>query len=658
MFRISLRFFTVFILLLVFFGSNLKASGPDEWIAVRSTNFYLIGNATETDIRDVGIKLEQFREHFSRTYQKYNFESPVATTVFVLKNADTVDSLKSVKYVSKTAPFAEGFFLAAEDSNYITVNLDGADLNKVYEKIFHAYTHYLIDNGIGKTNLPPWFSEGVAEYYQSFKIEGEQKLTLGGRRDEHLQLLEQNKFLPTDLFFNLDNYTLRQQGEDGTGLFYAQAWALMHYLHHGRDGARRNQLFKFLDLTASGKSSGEAFNESFQTNNAGLEQELKSYLSQKIFNQAELNRPQDLKLDSSMTASRLPASEVKAFLGELLFYTDRLADAEKLLLDAISLNPDSSRALSALGLVKMRQGDFKKARHFAERAVKSGGADYLAYYRHAFILSREGTSEFGFVSDFARTFSHALAEKMRELLKKAIALNPSFAESFELFALISAARNERLDEAVEYLKRALRIAPGNQDYQIRLAELYMWKENFAEAKKIAEKVSKTAAEPRLKVYAENTFERILNYEVQMYYSRNPLARRGLPEITDRILTEEELRILREQGLIESLNMLVAKPQRGEKRVLGYVTQIDCQGKSIYYTVKTENQTLRLHSESFETIKLISYNRDMGNAVFGCGPLKAGNFAVIVYSVEEKTETKIAGELKSIEFVPANFRFLF
>ena len=45
---------------------------------------------------------------------------------------------------------------------------------------------------------------------------------------------------------------------------------------------------------------------------------------------------------------------------------------------------------------------------------------------------------------------------MRENLRKAIALKPDFTESYNLFAFVNVVRNEGLDEAAEFIQRALK----------------------------------------------------------------------------------------------------------------------------------------------------------------------------------------------------------
>jgi hypothetical protein len=51
-------------ILLFSFSTFAKESVKDEWISVRSKNFFLIGDAKEKDIIKVATKLEQFREVF------------------------------------------------------------------------------------------------------------------------------------------------------------------------------------------------------------------------------------------------------------------------------------------------------------------------------------------------------------------------------------------------------------------------------------------------------------------------------------------------------------------------------------------------------------------------------------------------------------------
>ncbi|MBA3694170.1 MAG: hypothetical protein H0W77_12160, partial [Acidobacteria bacterium] len=221
-------FSKIALLCFVLFITFTTVAAKDEWVRVRSKNFQLVGNAAEKDIRRVAAKLEQFRETFRQLFTRVNFSSPVPTNVIVFKNDKSFRDFKPVGDDGKRTDWIAGYFLGGEDVNYIVLTTEG-EKSYTYRTIFHEYIHYLVDNDLGRSNVPPWFNEGLAEYYEMFEIENDQKVTLGALNQGHLLLLQQNKLIPFEQFFNVDNYSLQRQGHDGAGLFYAQAWALMHY---------------------------------------------------------------------------------------------------------------------------------------------------------------------------------------------------------------------------------------------------------------------------------------------------------------------------------------------------------------------------------------------------------------------------------------------
>ena len=354
---------TLAIFALVFVFSQTSVSAKDEWRAVRSKNFYLIGNAEENDIRKVAAKLEQFREAFRQVFTKINFNSPIPTTVVVFKSDDAYNPYKPIKSNGKTDRFVAGYFQPGDDVNYITLSTEG-DLTDAYETIFHEYVHFLIGNNVGDSNVPPWFDEGLAEYYSTFAIEDDRKVTFGAPKSEHLELLRRNKLIPSNVFFNTDNFSLHQQSDDGVGLFYAQSWALMHYLMHGNGGARNAQLFKFLDFVMSGKTPKQAFTEAFQADYAAIEKELKNYIEQNSFRLSAVTLKDKLSFDTEIQSAPLPEADAKAYLGDLLLHTNRLNEAETLLRQVLMSNPNSSMVLVSIGVVKLWQNDLSELEKF------------------------------------------------------------------------------------------------------------------------------------------------------------------------------------------------------------------------------------------------------------------------------------------------------
>jgi tetratricopeptide (TPR) repeat protein len=642
--------FTSALLLLLCCLSPMSVSAKEEWVKVRSKNFQLVGNAPEKDIRQVATKLEQFREVFKQIFSNFNFNSPIPTNVVVFKDGITFRNFKPVNDDGTPRDWVAGYFQSGEDVNYIVLSTEGEKAHP-YSTIFHEYVHFLVNNDIGRTNAPPWFNEGLAEYYETFQIEDDQKVSLGIKRDSHLSLLQKNKLIPFETFFNMDNYTLHRQGKDGVGFFYAQAWVLMHYLMQGNGGARSQQLNKFIDLIVNGKPAKQAFSEAFQIDYATMEGELKKYIEQKNYRTSTINLKNKLVFENEMQVSPVSEAESKAVLGDLLYHTNRLPEAAALLEEALKQDANSSLANASLGLVKMQQEKFAEAEKYLEKAVALDNKNYLTHFQYAYVLSREDMSDFGFVSGY----TSGQTRKMRESLKKAIALNPNFAESYNLYAFVCVVRNETIDEALDYINKALKLAPGNQWYSIRLAELYARKEDFANARRIAQKVFQTAPDDHLRVYAKSTIKNIDSYEAQLDDIKN--NRRRESNVTDQALTEEELARINEKVMIESINFNLRRPKANEKRVLGFLTKIDCVDGEVIYYLKVENQNLQLRSENFDSLFLMSYDRDLANEQVGCGTVKMESFAVVIYRPQNNLKSKEAGEIVSIEFVPKKFKFL-
>ena len=644
--------FLTALLFFVFAVSTTDVLAKDEWVKVRSKNFQLIGNAAEKDIRRVASKLEQFRETFRQIFTRVNFASPVPINVVVFKNDKSFRDFKPIGKDGKRTDWVAGYFQKSEAANYIVLSTEG-EMNFTYRVIFHEYIHFLVDNDIGRSNVPPWFNEGLAEYYEQFKIENDQKVTLGGLNEQHLVLLQQNKLIAFETFFNVDNYSLQRQGHNSAGLFYAQAWALIHYLMHGNGGVRLPQLDKFTTLVINGKTPKAAFAEAFQTDYATMERELKKYVEQRSFRVSQATFKDKLIFDAEIQSAPASEAEAKTVLGDLLYQSDRLPEAAAMLEAALKLDADSGLANITLGLVKMKQKDFAAAEKLLEKAVARDDKNFLAHYYYAYGLSRKGMTDFGFVSNY----NAELAEEMRESLRKSIALNPNFPESYNLYAFISVVRNEEIDQAIAYLGKATKLAPGNQWYQMRVAELYMRKEDFSRARKLAQKIYETAPDDQLRVYAKNAINLINSYESQLESVRNYNNRAKQEIVTDKPLTDEEIARLNEEAMLEAINQTLRKPKTDETRGLGFITKIECGAKGIEYWARIDDRLLQFTSETFDSLFLMSFDGKLSNDEFGCGTVKKDMYAVITYRPTDAAKTRTAGEIVAVEFVPKNFKFV-
>jgi len=147
--------FTVVLAIFLYSLAALPARSPaqakDTWVSVRSNNFFLVGNASEKEVREVATRLEQFREVFTRLFPRMRFTSPVPTTVVVFKSDSSYKPFKPV-VDGKTLAVA-GYFQSGRDVNYITLTTERRE-EYPYAIIFHEYVHLLVNNSLGRNNIP------------------------------------------------------------------------------------------------------------------------------------------------------------------------------------------------------------------------------------------------------------------------------------------------------------------------------------------------------------------------------------------------------------------------------------------------------------------------------------------------------------------------
>lgn len=628
---------------------HTNAAAKDEWIQVKSKNFFLIGNASEKDIRKVGTRLEQFRETFRNLFRGASLTSSIPTNVVVFKSGSSFREFKPKRADGKVDDFVAAYFQAGEDVNYITLSAESGEGDPL-SVVYHEYVHFIIDTTFGKSDIPPWFNEGLAEYYQTFAIAEDQKVKLGLPQSEHLWLLKQTKLMPLEQLFRISNTQLLQTGDHSRSIVYAQSWALIHYLLQGGKGAA---LDSFLQMMLKNVPVDKAVQDAFGMTVTQLEAELRKYVGLSRFNYVEYTFKTKLALDQEMTASPLTEDASNAYLGDLLFHIHRVNDAEPYLNAALKINPDSSMANTSLGMVRVRQRKWNEARGYLEKAIAADSKNHLALYQYAFLLSREGMDEFGYVQKFPED----IAAKMADALGKAIVLKPTFTESYELLAFVNLVNNQQLEESVGLMRQALKYQPGSQRYLIRLAELLFRLNRLDEASALSEKLVRTADGNEIKTRGQALLERIgqkKDYD-KMVADRIAHAKDGGAKNVS--TTGETIAFEDPDANLRSINQSMRKVLAGEQRVIGTVQKIDCRATPILYTIKAGNETFLLRTEDFQSLTLNDFASELENGQVGCDSNLSAYNTVITYRPKITVKPATKGELLAIEFVPKDFRFI-
>lgn len=625
-------------------SQHSRVSAKDPWISVRTKNFYLIGNAKEKDVRKVALKLEQFREVFTRLLPQIKFNTPVPTTVVVFKSKSA--------YAPFGPPNTGGYFQAGPDVNYIALSTEsygppGYSEDAVFNIIFHEYTHLLVNNTL--KNAPLWFNEGLAEYYSTFTISGDQKFELGNARANHVFFLRQATMLPLRTLFAVDHKSPHYNERSKKSIFYAQSWALLHYLIVGKEGMQQ-KLARFVNLLAVNVPVETAFPKAFEMSFEQMETELREYVSRNRYNYVKGTLKAKIELDTNTEAKPLTEAEAQAYLGDLLLHSNR-PEAVRYLEEALTLDPNLGMAHASLGMLLFRKGKTDEARARLERAVAASSANYLAHYYYAFTLSRPGSG------DVASKYIPEHIAKIREHLRRAIELRPDFPESYSLLAYVSLISGQEIDESIASMKRILNESPGRKDFTFMLAQLYMHKQDYKTARPMLEEVAKSNED--VSFSAQQMLERVNKYEKELAeyeekkkkfaeMRRSSAGEAGAPDVIDGPVVGETY------DPSSDLREALRKPAAGETQIMATLVRIDCEAKGIVFVLQTSAGLLRLRTNSFEGLDITTYTTDVTGEIT-CGPRKHANAVVVSYSPNTDKRVKADGVLKSVDFVPADFK---
>ena len=627
------------------FQPNVEAK--ETWTGVQSKNFFLIGNGDEKQIKQVAIKLEQFREVFTHLFPRVKFNTPVPTTVVVFKSESSFRPFKP-------SPNLVGYFQAGEDVNYIALTTELQGSQNPYTVIFHEYTHLLVNNTI--EGMPVWFNEGLAEYYSTFTITDDQKIELGDPIGSHVLLLRENKMLPLRTLFHVDYKSPYYNERNKQSIFYAQSWALMHDLLIGKTG-RVEQLTTFLDKIISNVPVEEAFQQAFQMTIEAMEKELRDYVKQDRYHILNGHFERKLETDKSLQTVPISEADAQAYLGDLLLHSNR-KDCETYLEKALTLDPHSVMAHTAMGMAKLRDGDVDEALKHLEQAVSANSQNYLAHYYNAYALSKIGSTGSMPVSGFAPE----TAATMRRELLKAIALRPDYPASYNLLGYVSLVTGNNLSETREMVLSALKVSPGRTELIFMLGQLYLRTEDYKNARQLLEQVAKKSDNEQMRQQAqamltqlgafEQQQERFKQIQLQATKSQPTSPELRSTESTPETAMSSEPAVTNDPS--SYLREALRKPADGETQVQAVLQNIECAGKDVIFVVKIGEEISRLRTNALKDIELTTYDPAV-NGELTCGVRKAQESVVICFIPQVDKRTKSDGIIKSIEFVPSAFK---
>src|ERR1700724_3745484 len=216
----------------------------ENWIEIRSPHFTVITNSNEKQGRRVADQFERMRSVFPVVFPKLQIDPGSPLIVLAIRDERDFKALEPAAYLAKGSLKLGGLFLRAPDKNYVLMRLD-AEGEHPYAVVYHEYTHLLV--GKSAEWMPLWMNEGLGEFYQNTEIH-EKDASLGEPSTENIMLLRQNRLLPLATLFAVDQKSPYYHEENKGSIFYAESWALTHYLNIKDRQDKTSRLSQYSDL--------------------------------------------------------------------------------------------------------------------------------------------------------------------------------------------------------------------------------------------------------------------------------------------------------------------------------------------------------------------------------------------------------------------------
>jgi tetratricopeptide (TPR) repeat protein len=318
----------------------------NDWIEVRTANFRLWSDAGERRTRAAGTELEQLRAALAQLSPSLAVASPCPTYLYVFKDRFAFTPYR-FRFEGKRVE-AAAYFAHRPWGNYVA--LDGDPRSDALHGIRHEYIHFLLHNNYAR--LPLWLAEGLAEFYGTFQVvDGEAHV--GERIDRYIDSMRESPAIPLSRLFAVDQSSKDYHEEARQGMFYAESWALTHYLMLGNP-TRRPQLTRMVKLMQAGTTHEDAFAKSFGGDYEALQNELSVYVHKKVF--LYLRTPVKIGAEAPATVQPLAWPDALYRLGDLLLNTDQEAEAAEHFQAALAANPRHGLAAAGLGEIDEKAG--------------------------------------------------------------------------------------------------------------------------------------------------------------------------------------------------------------------------------------------------------------------------------------------------------------
>ncbi|WP_332678760.1 DUF1570 domain-containing protein [Brevundimonas sp.] len=365
----------------LFVALSLSALSPAtalaDWRRAESPHFIVYSDGSEQTLRDYTAKLERFDSLLRFRFGGVQDDDIRKLPVYLVSDD------RSLRIAQPALP--EGFdgYYSTSDNDIFAILVRGRD----DDILLHEYSHhFMAKNSNGQ--YPGWLSEGFAEYFATATVSAGGSASFGLPNPGRQYSLERNRWLPMETLLRAKG-SFDIEGQTAIGMYYAQSWALTHWLL--ADTERARAVAAYVAAVNGGQDPVEAWQATFGMTPDELSNRLRSYLNGRmtyskvdiptvrpVITVTRLSPAADAVLLRSINARAPNPEDVD---GPALLQTLRTAAAQF---------PDDPLALVALGRAERQWGDDAAAETALVRALEGQADNVEGLLLMADILEERG----------------------------------------------------------------------------------------------------------------------------------------------------------------------------------------------------------------------------------------------------------------------------
>jgi Tfp pilus assembly protein PilF len=615
-------------------------ASKDTWIEVRSPNFIVLSNAGDGEARKMADQFEQFREVFHNTFPKLRVDLGKPLIIFAVKNEDSLKALIPGFWESKGHFHPDGIYVPGEERHYVAVRTD-VETENPYQIVYHEYTHAIMS--LNFRGLPVWLNEGLAEFYGNSVIH-DKDVEIGKIAAYRLQTLREERLIPIDALLMADQSSPYYNEANHATVFYAESWAIVHYLMLDPDARNRKLLNTFMSAWDASGNQLQAAQQAFgDLKKFGLAME--AYARQRSFYVARVATT--IHGDPKSFSSRvLPEAELDAQRALFFAHTQRPKEAETAVEEALQADANLALAYEAKGFLAYSQQEFQAAAVAFARAIELQTTDYFPYYFAAEAQLRNGMP------------SEKESRQVTAYLERAIQMNPQFAPAYAALASVYSMNPATQGKAFEAGRKAVELEPGNLGYATNYGYVLANAGKTAEAKTLALRIQQAAKSPIDRANAQQLLAVVASHEEYDHRTAKTTEEEGEQANRSVVINTQKSseRPENKEGGSSAVPAHDAAPSRptasaahhgeSEYAVEGFLVSADCgsaPGKVVLGLGKT---TMNFRFPDFARLEVVSTAKQDSGEAPACANWNGRKVRLYFFKVKEK---EIEGELNTIQF---------